>query len=206
LDRKSGGNNQAIIVLHEIYGINEFIKNQCQKFIEAGYDVFCPNMINKPHFSYEESIEAYDFFTKNIGFEVYKEINGVASLLKEKYDHVFVLGFSVGATIAWRCCENLLYSGIVACYGSRIRDYTDLNPACPTFLLFAKEDCFDVHAMVCQLQNKQQLAIMEFDAEHGFLDSYSKHYNLQQAKRSEESITCFLNECKNERNSQSRRC
>jgi hypothetical protein len=45
-------------------------------------------MIDKPHFSYEESIEAYDLFTKNIGFDVYKEINGVASQTKEKYDHV----------------------------------------------------------------------------------------------------------------------
>ena len=126
---------------------------------------------------------------------MYKKISNFVTQLKDKYDNVFIIGFSVGATIAWRCCENPLCSGIAACYGSRIRDYTNLNPACPTLLLFAKEDSFDVHAMVCQLQNKQQLSIMEFDAEHGFLDSYSKHYNLQQAKHSEESITCFLNEC-----------
>jgi hypothetical protein len=65
----------------------------------------------------------------------------------------------------------------------------------PNAFTFAKENSFDVHAMVCQLQNKQQLSIMKFDAEHGFLDFYSKHYNLQQAKHSEESITCSLNEC-----------
>ncbi len=45
---------QAIIVLHEIYGVNEFIKDQCQKFMEAGFDVFCPNMIHKPPFSYDK--------------------------------------------------------------------------------------------------------------------------------------------------------
>ena len=195
MNKKLENNKQAIIVLHEIYGVNQFIKEQCQKFTEAGYDVFCPNLIDRAPFSYEESIEAYDFFMKNVGFEVYKEISGFLNQLKDRYDNVFIIGFSVGATIGWMCCENPLCSGIVACYGSRIRDYTDMNPNCPTLLLFSKEDSFDVHGMVCQLQDKQHLSIIEFDGEHGFLDPYSKHYNDKQSKRAEEFITCFINEC-----------
>lgn len=196
MNKKEGKHKRALIVLHEIYGVNEFIKNQCQRFTEAGYDVFCPNLIDKPPFSYEESIEAYDFFAKNVGFDVYKKISSIVAQLKEKYDQVFILGFSVGATIAWRCCENSLCSGIVACYGSRIRDYTDLTPACPTLLLFAKQDSFDVHSTACKLRKKQRLSILEFDAGHGFFDSYSKHYNHQQAELAEESVTRFLNGCK----------
>jgi dienelactone hydrolase len=159
LDKKSENSKQAIVVLHEIYGVNQFIKEQWQKFTQAGYDVFCPNMIERASFSYEKSIEAYDFFMKNVGFEVYKEISSFVNKLKDKYDNVFIIGFSVGATIAWRCCENSLCSGIVACYGSRIRDYTDINPICPTLVLFAKEDSFDVHEMACQLHDKQHLSV-----------------------------------------------
>lgn len=96
--------------------------------------------------------------------------------------------------IAWKCCQNSLCSGIVPCYGSRIRDYTDINPICPT-LLFAKEDSFDVHKIVCQLQDRQHLSILEFDAKHGFLDPQSKQYNDKQSKRVEESIIRFINEC-----------
>jgi dienelactone hydrolase len=192
LDRNSRNNKRAIIVLHEIYGVNEFIKRECEYFKEAGYDVFCPNMLHRPPFSYEESIEAYEFFAANVGFEVYKTISSFINQLKDKYNNVFIVGFSVGATIAWRCCENSLCSGIVACYGSRIRDYTYLNPACPTLLLFAKEDSFDVPGTISQLRNKQGLSILEFDAEHGFLDFCSKRYNIQQAKRAKKSIARFL--------------
>lgn len=184
-----------MIVLHEIYGINEFIQEQCQKFREAGYDVFCPNMIDKPPFSYEKTEKAYGFFKENIGFEVYKKVSASVSNLKEEYDQVFVIGFSVGATIAWRCCENSSCSGIIACYGSRIRDYTSITPACPILLLFARENSFDVHTLVCQLQDKPNLSILEFDAEHGFLDSFSKHFNFQQSKCAEESIVRFMREC-----------
>ncbi|MGD9566802.1 MAG: dienelactone hydrolase family protein [Sedimentibacter sp.] len=139
MDSISEKHKQAIVVLHEIYGINQFVKKQYQEFIEAGYDVFCPNMIDRASFSYEESIEAYDFFINNVGFEVYKEINDLVNQLKDKYDDVFNIGFSVGATIAWRCSENSLCSGIVACYGSRIRDYTNINLIYPSLLLFANE-------------------------------------------------------------------
>lgn len=42
-------------------------------------------MIDRASFSYEESIEAYDFFMNNIGFKVYKEISGFVNELKDKY-------------------------------------------------------------------------------------------------------------------------
>ena len=186
---------KAVIVLHEIYGVNKFIQEQCQKFRDAGYDVFCPNLNDKPPFPYDKSDEAYDFFYKNVGFEVYQKISMMVNKLKEKYHNVFILGFSVGATIAWRCCENSLCSGIISCYGSRIRDYTHLSPASPTLLLFAKEDNFDVPSLICQLQDKQHLSVIEFDAKHGFLDSFSEHFDFQQSKHAEESITRFIKEC-----------
>lgn len=196
MNSKSEKSENAIVLLHEIYGVNQFIKKQYQKFIEAGYDVFCPNMIGRASFSYEESIEAYDFFINNIGFEVYKEVSDFVNELKDKYNNVFIIGFSVGATIAWRCSENSLCSGIVACYGSRIRDYTNINPICPMLLIFANEDSFDVHALACKLQDKQHLSILECDAEHGFLDPYSKRYNDKQSRFAEEAITSFINEFK----------
>lgn len=186
---------KAIIVLHEIYGINEFMQEQCQKFKNSGFAVFCPNMIGRPPFSYEKSKEAYDYFMKNVGFEVHKEINILVNTLTEKYDRVFIIGFSAGATIAWRCCENVLCSGIISCYGSRIRDYADLTPASPTLLLFAKEDSFDVNELISKLQSKKRLSMVEFDAKHGFVDPFSNHFNPHQSKRAEKCIARFIQEC-----------
>lgn len=188
-------NKNAIVILHEIYGINDFIQTQCQTYREAGYDVFCPNLIDRKPFSYEESMEAYDYFMKNVGFEVYSDINNYISSLRLQYDRVLIIGFSVGATIAWRCCENAHCSGIIACYGSRIRDFADLNPVCPTLLLFAKEDSFHVQELISQLCNKDKLSIKEFDAKHGFIDSYSNHYSIQQAEQAEQIKNQFIMRC-----------
>lgn len=193
---KFSGGKGAIIVLSEIYGVNEFIADQCQRFRDAGYKVFCPNIIGKPPFPYDASAEAYDFFMNNIGFDRYEKINSLICQLKKEYEKVFVIGFSVGATIAWRCCENHLCDGIVACYGSRIRDYTDLKPVCPMLLILAKEDSYDVQALALGLGNKQQVSVLEFEAGHGFLDPYSECYSERQSKCAEEAIDSFLIEIK----------
>lgn len=185
-------NKQAIIVLHEIYGINKFIEDMCEKFKHAGFDVFCPNLINKASFPYTESQKAYQHFICHIGFDIYKEIVNEVKQLKNKYEKVFIVGFSVGATVAWRCCENPLCDGIISCYGSRIRDYTNLTPACSTLLIFAKEDFFNVDLLIEQLKVKPHIEIFEFNAKHGFMDSFSHSFNRQESKCAEELILGFL--------------
>lgn len=192
LNYKPQKSARAIIVLHEIYGVNQFIKDRRGKLEEAGFDVFCPDMLGRAPFPYVNSEVAYEYFSKTSGFEKYKEINGLIDRISIKYDDIFIIGFSAGATVAWRCCENPLCSGIIACYGSRIRDYTELEPACKTLLLFASKDSFDVQKLIKTLENKSNLSVIEFDAEHGFLDKYSGHYDIQQAKPAEEAIDHFL--------------
>ncbi|HZK02118.1 MAG TPA: dienelactone hydrolase family protein [Anaerovoracaceae bacterium] len=184
--------SNAMIILHEIYGINKFIEGQCKKYQKAGFDFFCPDMLGRPPFSYEESAEAYEFFMKNVGFSLYSDICHTVSQLKNEYEKVFIIGFSVGATIAWRCGESTDCDGVIACYGSRIRDYKDLDPKCPTLLLFAKEDTFDVAKLISQLEHKRFVKILKFNAKHGFMDPFSNLFNGLEAKRAEKSIDSFL--------------
>lgn len=175
--------NIAIVVLHEIYGANNFIKDVCQKYYKDGYDVFCPELLgDRKVFSYSESQEAYGFFIDNVGFDIYKQVEKLINDLKSEYKYVLVIGYSVGATIAWRCSEDSLCDGIVCCYGSRIRDYMEATPKCPTLLVFAKHDSFDVDSIFCQLSRKQNVQIEILDANHGFIDTYSKNYSDVQAQ------------------------
>ena len=188
-------NKNAIIILHEIYGVNDFIKSQCQLFERMGFDVSCPNLISREPFSYDEINKAYAYFMLNVGFDYYREINHMIYQLKKRYHKVFVIGYSVGATLAWRCCENLNCDGIIACYGSRIREYTELDPFCPVLLLTAAERTFNVDEMNEKLQHKVNLKIIAFDAEHGFLDRYSSRFDEHSSLKAERAILKFLTDC-----------
>ncbi|WP_312648319.1 dienelactone hydrolase family protein [Aminipila sp.] len=187
----------AIIVLHEIYGRNDFIKDVCAEYFEEGFDVYCPNLLaTHKTFSYEETEEAYSYFINGSGFDVYSDILCLIQKLKEHYKKVIVLGFSIGATVAWRCCESAYCDGIIACYGSRIRDYLNLKPKCQMFLMFAEQDSFDVNSICEQLLQKPNLEIMRINAQHGFLDKYSKYYNPEKTKVFKEQREIWLNHYK----------
>lgn len=118
--------DSVVVVLHEIYGINQHIQMVCKKLSIKGYDVICPNLIGLPKpFNYEAQEEAYQYFINNIGFDsAVQKIKQVIMQAKEKYKYIYLLGYSVGATIAWLCSgEKDMCSGIIGYYGSRIRDY-----------------------------------------------------------------------------------
>lgn len=129
-------NNKAdsiVIVIHEIYGINPPIESYCKLLSEQNFDVLCPNLIKQiiPYY-YSQEEKAYHNFIENIGFEnAVKTIQNLIVELKNDYNNIFIIGFSVGATVAWLCSELKYLNAIVGYYSSRIRNYLDIQPKCP---------------------------------------------------------------------------
>ena len=195
---KIDNNHQtAIIMLHEIYGINPFIKTLAAEYQQEGFAVYCPNLLKRAAFSYAEAQSAYDYFNREVGFACYQTIVAQLRQLKQTYRQVFIMGFSVGATIAWRCSETPWCDGIIGCYGSRIRDYLELQPVCPVLLLFAEQDSFDVPAVVGQISEKTRVQVYQFQARHGYLDHGSAFYDEEQSQKSKMKIQEFLNNIQN---------
>lgn len=190
--RKTNQNKTAVIILHEIYGVNRFMEETCSEYHSWGFDVFCPDLLHRECFPYAEVSEAYHFFMNHVGFDYCKDVECLIAQLKHRYHKVFVIGFSVGATIAWRCCESAECDGIICCYGSRIRDYLSLQPRCPALLLFAEHDSFDVENIITQLLQKSNVELYKLHADHGFMDQYSNYFSREQAQLSEEYIKSFL--------------
>ncbi len=189
------GSDTAIIVLHEIYGINRHMREVCEEYAAAGYDVYCPDLLAGRCFDYAQQQDAYEFFMKAVGFEVYSSINDLIRQLRPKYRKIILLGFSAGATVAWRCAESGLCDGIIGRYGSRIRDYTMLAPKCPALLIFAdREESFDPASLAAELKSKPNVTAVLLNGSHGFCDPFSAGYNPASAAQAEERMKKFLHD------------
>jgi dienelactone hydrolase len=176
----------AIIVLHEIYGVNQHMQYICKLLSEYDFDVFCPNLLEQEMaFDYSEEEKAYRNFMEDLGFEdTLVKIKSLLLGIREKYKNVYLIGFSVGATVAWLCSEEKLVDGIIGYYGSRIRNYMELSPQCPTLLIFPDEEkSFKVNELVAVLDGKQNVEVHQFSGQHGFSDPFSSKYNEQSAKK-----------------------
>lgn len=193
MDKRAVKNNKLIILLHEIYGVNnhiKFIKTTIEKF---GYDVICPNMINRQPYDYSQEVEAYNHYIDDVGFEsCFNKVKKLIDNNNSVYEEIYVIGFSVGATVAWICSE-LNINGVICIYGTRIRDFLKVNPKCPVLTIFASmEKSFEVDKIVNELETKNNIEVIVIQGKHGFADPFSNSYDSVLFKQTINTIINFL--------------
>ncbi|TWD92272.1 dienelactone hydrolase [Neobacillus bataviensis] len=189
---KKSGN--LIIVIHEIYGINQHIKNFCDLLSKQDFDVICPNLLEREQpFDYSEEEIAYLNFMENVGFsDAVHKIKNLLLGVKNKYRKIYIIGFSVGATVAWLCSEEECLDGVVGYYGSRIRNFTQIVPLCPIILFFPQEEkTFSVDELISNL-DKKNIEIYKYFGQHGFSDPYSPKFNEKSSQNAFNEMLNFL--------------
>ena len=187
------GSEEVVMILPEIYGINQYTKNWATFFNQQGYDAFCVDLSGCDRvYDYSESDQAYcDFITK-IGFDRYKELVVDIKKLKERYKKIIVFGSSVGATIGWRLTESPDCDGLIGLYGSRIRNYLDVCPTCPCLLIFPElEKSFEVQSIMPKLKQQKKVEIHVLPGMHGFADSDGKNFYEQSRNTAQDMIEYF---------------
>ena len=93
--------DKAIVLLHEIYGLNAHIQRTAATWRSRGYAVFTPALF--PHsapFAYDQQDEAWRHFSDNVGFDTAAIVPLLAEL-RAKYGTLILIGYSVGATQPW---------------------------------------------------------------------------------------------------------
>lgn len=185
--------DRAIVLLHEIYGINAHMQRTAAAWESRGYDVYMPALF--PHstpFAYEQQEQAWRHFCDNVGFDT----AGIVSLLsglRARYATVVPIGYSVGATLAWLAARSGLCDGAVCHYGSRIRQFSDVAPPCPTQVIIASDEpAFDPRTMYNELEKIPSVTCRMFNARHGFCDADSQAWDARLARQAAEETERFV--------------
>lgn len=186
----------AVVVLHEIYGINQHITGVCERISAQELDVICPNMlVQNQLFNYNQQDLAYSNFINHIGFDqASHQIKNLLYDIRKQYKNVYLIGFSVGATVAWLCSkEQDLCDAVIGFYGSRIRDYLNFTPHCPVLLFFpTREKSFDVLKLTEILHQKAHTQVKILSGTHGFADPFAQNYQEASAQQAYEEMLCLI--------------
>lgn len=125
--------------------------------------------------------QAYEYFSQNVGLQAYTAICEQA--VTQAGSHCRIIGFSMGASAIWCLSANSDYAHVNAAlgfYGSQIRYHTDITPQFPFKLIFpASEQHFSVTELIDRLKHNSQIEIEQSHYLHGFMNSYSEHFNQQ---------------------------
>jgi carboxymethylenebutenolidase len=182
-DARHGG----LVLIHEIFGITDHIRELASGFAEAGYEVLAPSLFDRLEPGFEASY-APDDVARGAGYSQATPWDQVEGDLKAAVaalaPPVFAAGFCWGGTATWLAacrCEGL--SAASSFYGRRIPELTAETPRCPIILHFGKTDASIPMETVEQIRAAYpDIPVHLYDAGHGFVSDRRKDHDADSAR------------------------
>jgi carboxymethylenebutenolidase len=190
--KAQGQRKGGVIVVQEIFGISDHIKEMAERFGAAGYEAIAPSMYDRaaPGFIVQPPDvaaalpRARELAMGNGPDNAMNDIGGVLDVLKPS-GKVFVTGYCYGGTMSWMASARIDGLAAASCYyGGNIAQMTGLTPKCPVTLHFGAKDA---HIPLVGAVDKIQAAhpdvpVYVYEAGHGFARRNSTDYDAASDK------------------------
>jgi len=208
----------VVLVIHEIFGVHEHIKDVCRRFAKLGYYAVAPDLFARQGDASKETDMAKimsDIVAKTPDAEVMSDLDATlkfaAASGSADLDRAAVVGFCWGGRETWLyAAHNPKLKAAVAWYGPLARPITPLTPKNPpdvidqlkvaTLGLYGGQDKSIPLDQIKAMQAKLYAAgdasrIVVFpDAGHAFFADYRPSYVKADAETSWRDATAWLTE------------
>jgi len=180
----------GLVLIQEIFGVTEHIKECCDSYADEGYEVLGPSLYDReaPGFAVSYSPEDIQKAIKIARGEHPFDLSIADSqtcidALKAK-GKVFITGYCYGGSVTWAAackCDGLAAAS--GFYGGNIPQMAEWKPKCPTILHFGRHD----HGIPMEQVERigklhPDVKVYVYDAGHGFNSDRRTDYNAEAAK------------------------
>ena len=141
-----GKSKGGIVVIQEIFGVNQHIRKVCDDFAKEGYAAVAPALFDRQTKDYQSGytppeIEKSRTFVAKPNWDAMMRDTDAAIKELKSAGPVGIVGFCMGGTIAFlAACRLSGLKAAVGYYGGRIVAFADEKPKCPTQLHFGEKD------------------------------------------------------------------
>ena len=140
-----GDTNRGLVVIQEIFGVNEHIRDMVDRFAGHGYRAVAPALFDRVRPGVELG---YDENGINDGREIRGQVSwdDAVADMKAAVTHlsahgpVAVVGYCYGGSMAYLASTRLAVAAAVGYYGGQIVQFLDETPGCPLMLHFGETD------------------------------------------------------------------
>jgi len=202
---EKGGPFPVVLVVEEVFGVHEHIKDICRRFAKAGYLAVAPELYARQgDVSQLSNIKDIMPIVSTVpDAQVMADLDSAVAWAKDTRDgdvsHLAITGFCWGGRIVWLyAAHNPQLRAAVAWYGRLDGQTTELQPAnpldvvarikAPVLGLYGGQDqgipASDIEKMRAALKKAGKKAdiIVYPDAQHGFNADYRPSYNAADAQ------------------------
>ena len=185
--KAEGPRKGGVIVIQEIFGLSDHIKEMAGRFAAAGYEAIAPSMYDRAERGF--IVQPQDvaagmargivLATGNGPDNALNDTGGVFDVLKGA-GKVCITGYCYGGTMSWLAAARLDGLAAASCYyGGNIAQMVGMTPMCPTICHFGAKDA---HIPLVGAVDKIEAAhpdvpVYVYDAGHGFARKSSADYD-----------------------------
>ena len=187
-----GPRKGGVIVIQEIFGLSDHIKEMAERLGAAGYEAIAPSMYDRAERGFivqPKDVAAgmtrgRELAMGNGQDNALNDIGGVFDVLS-KSGKVSITGYCYGGTKSWLAAARLEGLSAASCYyGGNIPQMIGLTPKCPTICHFGAKDA---HIPLVGAVDKIQafhpdIPVYIYDAGHGFARKESTDYDAASDK------------------------
>ena len=211
--RPTGAPRGAVVVLQEIFGVNDHIRAVTERYAAEGYLAVAPATFARVQPDVELGYTDADMAT---GMTLKTRVEnrpgaGVLSDVQTAIEYaaleaggsgaaakVGIVGFCWGGLLAWRAaCELRGLAAAVCYYGGGMTNEAESarTPGCPVLAHFGKRDHFISESSVHTFAKAQPgVQVHLYDADHGFNCDQRGSYNQPAADQARERTHAFFAE------------
>jgi len=207
----AGRSGPGLVVIQEIFGVNQVMRDFCDFFASHGFVAFCPDLfwriepgIDITDQTEEEWAQAFDLFGK---FDKSKGIEDITASLEMMKSlgavsgKVGTVGYCLGGYMAYISSTRTDTDASVGYYGVSIQDSLDESGSIknPLMLHIAEKDEFvspeDQQEIRQGLADNTLVTIHSYaDQDHAFARPKGAHYNKAAADLANERTINFFNQ------------
>ncbi len=200
-----GTRKGGLVLIQEIFGVTDHIRELCDEYAADGYEVLSPALFDREAPGFECDYTGPDFERAvKLARELHpfdlslKDAQTCIDALKAK-GPVFMTGYCYGGSVTWRMAQlSDDLAGASSYYGSLVpTTFADQAPKCATIAHFGRYDAGIPIEGVEALSAKNHPAaqIFVYDANHGFNSDRRKDYHAESADLARERTLGLFRAC-----------
>jgi carboxymethylenebutenolidase len=205
----SGALAPAVVVLHEVFGVNEDIRQTCRELADQGFIAVAPDLFWRQErgvdlsswseAEWRKGLALYTAYDRNTGVHDVIATMRAAAQLEGASGKVAVMGFCLGGLMAYLTAARHEVDACVAYHGGDTERYLDEadGVTAPLLMHLAEADEFispaAQAAIKAALAGKPNVQIFSYPGcHHAFARHTGVHYDARAAKLANGRTAAFL--------------
>jgi len=163
----------GIVIIQEIFGVTDQLKELASQYSSLGYQVAIPALFDRHALHtvipFDQGPKAMSLMEAAVPEQTLIDIDAAVRVFKPDSMKVAVMGFCWGGGLALRAAQKLDINGAIVFYGTRLSSYLDAPLKVPVLGHFGLTD---THVPLADVENAQwvfpNLEIQLYEAGHAF--------------------------------------